>query len=261
MANSIPKSLNAIWSRLYNFRLISLLVMPVSFTAQSNWQALLNDNLSHWDTYISFAHKDSYDGTPPKDIQGHLIAPIGLNTGNETLKIFTTLQQEGDTVLRISGEYYGAITSKKAYRNYHLKLSMRWGEKKWPPRLNKLKDSGILYHGIGPHGAEYFRSWMQSQEFQIMAGHIGDYWSQKNSAIDIRAYQGEYIMNPVANSEQSFLSFGHKQPNKGFVLRQKNLEKTEGQWNELELICFEGKSLHIVNGEVVMVLKLSLIHI
>jgi len=29
------------------------------------------------------------------------------------------------------------------------------------------------------------------------------------------------------------------------------------QWNDLELICFEDKSLHIVNGQVVMALSKS----
>ena len=38
-------------------------------------------------------------------------------------------------------------------------------------------------------------------------------------------------------------------------------EKPNGQWNELELICFEDKSLHIVNGRVVMALQDSRIHI
>ncbi len=29
----------------------------------------------------------------------------------------------------------------------------------------------------------------------------------------------------------------------------------EGEWTTLDLICFEGKSLHIVNGHVVMILR------
>ena len=83
-----------------------------------------------------------------------------------------------------------------------------------------------------------------------MQGHLGDYWSQATSAIDIRAYLPEYIMNPVASETQPFLSVGHEQPIKGFVLRSENQE-LDGQWNELELICYEGQSLHIVNGKVV----------
>jgi hypothetical protein len=31
------------------------------------------------------------------------------------------------------------------------------------------------------------------------------------------------------------------------------MESPMGEWTEIQLICFNGKSLHIVNGEVVMV--------
>ena len=40
-------------------------------------------------------------------------------------------------------------------------------------------------------------------------------------------------------------------------MRSANFEKPHGDWNTLELICFENKSIHIVNGEVVMILKNS----
>lgn len=43
----------------------------------------------------------------------------------------------------------------------------------------------------------------------------------------------------------------------GFVLSKDNFEKPAGECNTLELICFEGQNLHIVNGHVVMVLKNS----
>ncbi|WP_337842738.1 family 16 glycoside hydrolase [Rheinheimera sp.] len=110
---------------------------------------------------------------------------------------------------------------------------------------------------MGEHGKEYWRSWMLSQEFQIMQGHTGDYWSQASSAIDIRAFLPESIMNAVADERQPFLAVGAGEKNQGFVLRKDNHELPDGQWNTLELICFEGQSLHIVNGQVVMVLRNS----
>lgn len=230
----------------------------------ADWQSLLDENLSQWDTYLSYKHKPTYDGSVPKDEKGNVILPIGLNIGNDKYKVFTIIHDESGTsvndfspILRVSGEIYGAVTTKATFKNYHLKLKVKWGEKKWPPRLNKLKDTGILYHAIGSHGAEHFRSWMLSQEFQIMQGHMGDYWSQATSAIDIRAYLPEYIMPPVADELQPFVKVGHSEKVKGYVLRKENFEKPQGQWNELELICFEGKSIHIVNGGVAMVLRNS----
>ena len=95
------------------------------------------------------------------------------------------------------------------------------------------------------------------QEFQIMEGHMGDFWSQMNSAIDIKAFipEGE-MMNAVADESQSFIPFGNGGVS-GFCMRSANYEKPMGEWNTVELICFNGKSLHIVNGHVVMILQNS----
>ncbi|MGQ8367339.1 3-keto-disaccharide hydrolase [Glaciecola sp. 1036] len=230
-------------------------------SSDSQWTPLLDKNLSQWEAYLSYRHKLGYNGEIPKNDEGEDIAPFGLLKHPQEYGVYTVDKAEskanGTPVLKVSGEIYGGLTTLKSYRNYRFKLKFKWGDKVYEPRKKLLKDSGILYHGAGEHGKEYWRSWMVSQEFQIMRGHIGDYWSQGNSAIDIRAFIPEYIMNPVADETQDYISVGEKQANKGFVLRKENHEKPEGQWNELELICFEGKSLHIVNGEVVMVLANS----
>jgi hypothetical protein len=98
---------------------------------------------------------------------------------------------------------------------------------------------------------------MLGQELQIMRGHMGDYWSQITSAMDVRAFTPEYIMNPVASTSEPFLSVGFEQGVQGLVIRSDNYESPNGEWTDIELICFEGKSLHIVNGHVVMVLANS----
>ena len=219
----------------------------------SEWSHLIDENLSEWDTYLSFKHQIGYDGSPPLDDSGNEIEPIGLN--NPNYNVFTTISENDEVIIKVSGEYYGCLASKKEYGNYHFQLQYKWGNKKWIPRLNLLKDSGILYHSIGSFGAEHWRSWMMSQEFQIMEAHTGDFWSQATSAIDIRAYASESGLNPMANESQDFLSFGEKGEAGKYCLRSNNYEKKLDEWNTLDLICFNGKSLHIVNGEVVMVLK------
>lgn len=235
----------------------SFLAAPLAASPAIN---LLDPQLNQWETYLSYRHQESYNGKQPTDAAGKPVAPLGLFPGLDPHGVFTLVQQDGETVLRVSGEIYGALTSKQSFRNYHLTLQYRFGEKKWPPRLQKLKDSGILYHANGEHGREYFRSWMLSQEFQIMQGHTGDYWQQADSAIDIRAFQPEGEMNAVADVTQPFLQAGRGSGGPGFVMRQINAEKRDNQWNTVELICFEGQSLHIVNGQVVMVLKNSRYH-
>ena len=222
---------------------------------KDDWTNLLDENLSQWDNYLSYRHKEGYNGDQPKDEQGNLIPPIGPN--NDQYGVFTILKENNEHILRVSGEIYGCVSTKKEYENYHFRLKVKWGDKIYPPREKLLKDSGILYHSIGPNGAEHWRSWMLSQEFQIMQGHFGDFWSQANSAIDIRTYPPEYIMSPVADKSQPFMPIGYGEEIPGYCMRSANFEKPHGEWNTLELICFEDKSIHIVNGQVVMILRNS----
>ncbi|TGV03493.1 3-keto-disaccharide hydrolase [Flavivirga rizhaonensis] len=235
--------------------LLLIIITFYSCKKEPNWTPLLDKELSQWDNYLSFRYPENYKGETLKDENGNPMPPIGLNQNQH--HVFTVIEENNEPVLKISGEIYGCVFTKKEYANYHLRLKMKWGEKKWHPRKNLLKDSGILYHSIGPHGAEWWKSWMLSQEFQIMEGHMGDFWSQANSAIDIRAFTPEHIMNPVADESQSFLPMGKGEKIPGYCMRSANFEKPHGTWNTIELICFEEKSIHIVNGEIVMILKNS----
>jgi hypothetical protein len=224
-----------------------------SMRTANEWVPLLDKDLSQWENYLSYDHKPGYNGNIPKDNAGNPIAPIGYNKDDN--KVFSMLNESGAPVLRVSGETYGCLFTRKSYKNYHLKLQVKWGDKKHVPRKDKLRDSGILYHSNGEAGAEYWRSWMLSQEFQIMEGHMGDFWCQANSAIDIRSFQSEGVMNRVADHKQPFGTF--KTGADYYCMRSANHESPAGEWTSLELICYEGKSLHIVNGHVVMVLNNS----
>ena len=43
------------------------------------WEDLIDKNLSIWDSYLSYQHKDGYEGDMPLDEEGNELAPIGLN--------------------------------------------------------------------------------------------------------------------------------------------------------------------------------------
>lgn len=239
----------------YFFTLLFITTILMACTTTDEWESLVDTDLSKWDKYLSYKHQLGYAGQQPQDENGKLLPPIGLNA--DGYNEFSLVEDNGEEVIKINGEIYGCLISKKEYSNYHLRLKMKWGDKKFDPRKNLLKDSGILYHSIGAPGAGYWRTWMLSQEFQVMEGHLGDYWNQVTSAIDIRAYLPESIMNPVADVSQPFISLGYNEDIKGFCLRSGNYEKVPGEWNTLELICYDGNSIHIVNGHVVMVLRNS----
>lgn len=236
--------------------LISIITPALSQQQQKDiWIPLLDKTLSQWGNYLSYQHSINYNGKAPVDVNGKLLEPIGYN--KDSLNVFSIGKINNELVLRISGEVYGCLFTKQEYANYHLRLKVKWGNLKFEPRKDKLKDSGILYHSIGESGVDYWRAWMLSQEFQIMEGHMGDYWNIASSVIDIRAFIPEGKMNSVADVSQPFIPFGVSVGTEGFCMRNANYESKADKWTTLELICFEDKSLHIVNGHVVMVLRNS----
>ncbi|HKK42648.1 MAG TPA: DUF1080 domain-containing protein [Bacteroidales bacterium] len=236
--------------------IVAVLFMITSFRpAGDGWTNLLDKDLSQWNMYQSYKLTNAYNGEQPKDKEGNPVEPIGYN--KNLYNVFTVSEEDGDPVLHITGETYGCVFTKKDFENYHLTLKVRWGDRKWEPRLDKLKDSGLLYNSTGECGVDYWRSWMLSQEFQIMQGHMGDHWGIANSAIDVRTFLPEGTMNAVASVKEPFLPIGPGTGRDALCLRSADYESPEGEWTTLELICFGDKSVRIVNGHVVMVLRNS----
>ena len=232
--------------------LASVVCMSVSAAEPARaWRQLLDERLSQFDVYLS------YPGTVIDDVVAKRappgLEPIGLNpTGQD---VITVVQQDGKPVMRISGEIYGCAVTRASFSNYHLRLETRWGEKKWVPRLDEPKDSGILYHSRGAFGVDYWKSWALSQEFQVIEHGLGEYWSQATSAFDIRVdpkAPGWPDRNPPRwNPQAPWMEF--------FAPNNHALAGTDedrvGQWNRLELICYQADCVHVVNGKVVMALK------
>jgi len=51
------------------------------------WDELVDANLSKWDKFLSYQHQVGYDGSQPKDEQGNLIPPIGLNNPDYEVEV------------------------------------------------------------------------------------------------------------------------------------------------------------------------------
>ncbi|MEZ6114522.1 MAG: DUF1080 domain-containing protein [Pirellulaceae bacterium] len=76
-----------------------------------------------------------------------------------------------DGVIRVSGEGAGYLATKDSYRDYHLSLEYKWGERTDGSGI--VRNSGVLLHGTGPHGAAR-GVWMASVEVQLAQGCEGD---------------------------------------------------------------------------------------
>lgn len=221
---------------------------------EPEWTNLLDEHFARWNTYLGFPNPDTDVADLPKDAEGNYTQPIGH--GNDEKGVFTVTVVNGEPVLRVSGEIYGSVYTLEDYENYHLSLEFKWGKKKWHPRLDAELDTGILYHGIGEHGVDYWKAWALSQELQIMEQSNGDWWQIAGSQIDIRCEKPEGQELPVYNPIAKSVSFGPG--GVGITCRRSHdREKPKGEWNTVELITYGDQSLHIVNGEVVMALTNS----
>lgn len=218
------------------------------------WQPLLDQNLSQFDVYLGYRGDQIASvlkGTAAGDVK-----PVGLNPPGQT--VFTIVLQEGKPVLRVSGEIYGCAATKQEFSNYHFRARMKWGEKKWEPRLAENRDSGILYFSRGDFGVDYWKAWALSQEFQVVEHGLGEYWTIATAAIDIRVGPKQ----PSPDRSPDAPKWDPAQPWMAFVAPNNHAlagsdEFHPGKWNTLELVCFEGSCVHIVNGKVVMALTNS----
>ncbi len=221
---------------------LSLLLtsVPRVSAQEKGWTSLFNGkDLTGWDTWLG----RPYNGKEP----------IGLN--KDPQKVYTVVEQDGKPAIRISGQTFGALTTKKNFGNYHLKLEFKWGKKKWPPRERAVRDSGLLYHCVGKHGAQG-SFWMQSQECQIQESDCGDYWSVAGAIVDVEGTR-KGGRGPIRYKKggQKFTV-----PSKGTgnrIIKSHDNENPSGQWNTIELFTLGGTSVHVVNGETVMILTNS----
>ncbi|MGD8176846.1 3-keto-disaccharide hydrolase [Marinimicrobium sp. ARAG 43.8] len=222
----------------------------------ADWQPLLDEELSQWEIYLGYPSTDTEVSDLKRDEQGEYLEPVGY--GRDEWNVFSVSTDSGEPVLRVSGEIYGGIFTRKDFSNYHLRLQIKWGSQKWQPRKELPLDTGILYHGQGEHGVDYWRAWPLSQEFQIVEkgvdGTTGDWWKIAHSQIDIRCETVNEDEPPVYSPTAPLKTFGGH--GSDITCRaSEDHEKPSGEWNTLDLITYGDKSLHIVNGEVVMALS------
>jgi hypothetical protein len=164
--------------------------------------------------------KELFNG---KDFKGWYTFVDGSGKNSDPSKIF---QIERDGVLHISGEKFGYLCTEDVFENFHLKLEFKFGEKKWAPRLDQVRDSGILY--FIPKD-ESDKIWPSGIECQIQEGDVGDFWMIGKTTIVIdgqRTEPGDYVRSK----------------------KKKDAERPHGEWNTVEVIVKDGHCTHIVNG-------------
>ena len=221
-----------------------LLIILSGCTSQTlHWQPLFNGkDLTGWDTYLG----PKYDTVSRKMDT----IPIGLNT--DPSKVFDVVKLGNEKVIRISGENFGGLSTVQEFENYHLQLQFKWGELKWAPRKKAKKDSGVMYDAVGPHGADG-GFWMRSHEFQVQEGDCGDYWACAGAVADVRAKKNS-VSTYIYDENGDLTTFRIMSPDGRHCIKFPDSEKPSGEWNTIDLYCYAGTSVHMMNGVVNMIL-------
>lgn len=209
------------------------------------WHLLLDQNLTQWDTWMGVPHKSVKIPGHPTSISGDGTTgtPLGLN--NDPLKVFSVIEQDGHSILKITGEIYGGLTSKQEFENYHLTMQFKWGDQKWAPRLNSKRDSGVLIHSVGKHGV-FWNVWKRSLECQVQEGDIGDFIGLAGALADIRlATEGK---------KRSWSPKGKLAPGDGYIHHGPSSERPHREWNTIDIYTVGDTIIHVINGKVNMVL-------
>ncbi len=237
-------------------------------TCQGNfsddWELLFNgEDLDNWGLYLSVPDSSSEIPNWPKDSLGLYKGPL---KDQDLLNVYSIDTLEGEPLLRVSGAVIGNLYTKASYQNYHLKVQFRWGEKKWSWMKGRPRDGGILYHYNRIEGKGI------RHELQIHEGDVGSYWA-KHTWVDIpgeyttdlpesiRSAQ-PYLRDIVPTLGDTLFRYNAASPVQQFngapewqiCLANPYNENPLGQWNTLEILAFENHAVHLVNGQVNLVL-------
>lgn len=184
-----------------------------------------------------------------------------------------TIQDDG--ILRISGDGFGGLITKKKYANYHLVMEYRWGTKTWRKRKGRARDSGLLLHCQGPEG-NYDRGtkknpspWMNSIECQVIEGGVGDILvlqgkDEEGNTLEAavtcevtRDRDGEPVWTKGGQKERferGRINWSGRDPDWKDVVGfrgQDDVDSPGQEWTKLECFCAGDTLTYRVNGTIV----------
>lgn len=220
------------------------------------WQGLMGLTMCWvWATAATAQEGDFVPLFNGKDLTGFYTFLVGYGKNHDPEQVFRV----EDGVIHVSGKVWGGFITEQEYENYHLVFEYKWGEKTWPPRADRARDSGVLLHCVGPEGA-YGGVWMESIECQIIEGGSGDILlvCPPNRTMKLTARvndQGNY--DPQGEPREytkGRINWSGRDRNWKDVLGfrgEKDVEKPLGEWNRMECLCEGDKLTYILNGQIV----------
>lgn len=218
--------------------------------AADAWRPLFNGHdLKDWEMFMTNPEPAWEVPGLKRDATGRYLEPIGKD--RDPLKVFNIVTADGGPVIHITGQGFGVITTKESFANFHVRLQVKWGERKWGSKLNKPRDTGLLYFVHGEPGFDH-ATWPRSIEFQIQEHDMGDLYAL-GAQITVNATPKDRLrLYDPAGAPTLFVQLP---PVGNRCVKLGDPEKPNGEWNTLDLYCVGDESVHVVNGVVVMRLQ------
>jgi Domain of Unknown Function (DUF1080) len=132
---------------------------------------------------------------------------------------------------------FGYLATNQELSHCRIRAEFKFGEKRFVPRQEDKRDSGLLYYFVGPD-----KVWPRSLECQIQETDVGDLWILDGPSITTKIETPDY---PVYSTGPLLTK------NKGRIIKSGDFEE-RGNWNTVEVILDGDRITHLVNGRTVM---------
>ncbi len=196
-----------------------------------------------------------------KDLSG-LYTWLKKTKDKDPLKVFTV----EDGLIHVSGADNGYLATDRAYKDYHLVVEYKWGQKTYGAKY--VRNSGVLLHAIGPDGSRG-GVWPTCIECQLAQGCVGDLIVIRGTDARGKPVPAtitcETVLGPdgktrwhkggkkTVYSGKQFWWSKHDPTFKELIdTRGKDdVESPLGEWTRVECICSGGRITIKVNGTTV----------
>ena len=223
---------------------------------------------------LTLAYGDDSEPISPKD------TVVQLFNGKNLDGLYTWLQDAKyedprkvftveDGMIHISGDGFGYVCTQPRYKDYHLVVEYRWGERTWQWRKTRAKDTGVIVHCAEPDGS-CSNIFMAGIEAQIIEGGTGDLLVVSGKQADgssipvsltaetVKDRDGETVwkkggqritLNPVTDAAR--INWFGRDPDWADVLGfrgKQDIDSPGQEWTRLDVICDGGHIIYHVNG-------------
>jgi hypothetical protein len=139
----------------------------------------------------------------------------------------------------------GLLFTRNDYSHYKVHVEYKWGAAKFPPRMDLVRDAGLLFHIAGPMTYDGRPEWVWpvAAECQIQETDTGDLW-----LIGTRAATFLHTQDMVYSDEGAKRYRGYP-GGSGYDSSKHAFENEVEGWNTIELIVNGDAAEFFVNGE------------